>query len=124
MRTSLRLYSPPMELPCTVLTGPDGRQKLSGVAVKIDSSSVVLRLECDSKQAPRLGDWVQLNVHLPVNLEHAQARDLSAKARVVSATMREGAREFVLNFRRAKFTDRTESTHPHKAKHASPGWEM
>lgn len=124
MRNGLRISSPPIELPCTVLLGPEGKQKLTGVAVKIDPSSVVLRLQGESSLMPHLGDWVDLNVHLPVNLEHAQARDLSVRARVVSVLdVREGVHELVLNFRRAKFTDRGDAIRPQKARHAR-GWEM
>ena len=100
-------FSSDVELPCTVSLGPDAGRKLAGIAVKINSASMVLRIGGTAELLPVIGEKVYLEVHLPVNFEHAGAKDLSIHGRIVNVTeMRDGGRQFVLNFRRAQFKDR------------------
>ena len=130
MNTSARGFSTQIKLPCTVFCGPDAADQLSGTAVKIEPGSMILRLTATSREFPRVGDKVDLEVHLPVNFELAGAKNLSIRGQVVDMTeMSDGARQYVLNFRRANFTDRVRKnggTAPPKRKTraASEGWEM
>jgi hypothetical protein len=129
MRPGSPAFSTQMKLPCTVLCGPEAH-RLSGTALKIEPESMVLQLAANSRMFPRVGEKVDLEVHLPVNSELAGAKDLSIRGLIVEVTeSRDGVRRFVLSFRRAHFRDRNSknghSTPPkRKAKAASEGWEM
>src|SRR5262249_29374295 len=95
-----------IELPCTVLYGQAGEQKLSGTAIRIESARMVLRIPGSEGTAPHLGDEVQLNVHLPAEAQGIAAKDLSARGRIIEVNqMAEDVRTCVLSFRRAQFKD-------------------
>jgi hypothetical protein len=128
--TSARAFSTLVKLPCTVSCGAGPVQKVAGMAIKIGPESMVLHLGAGSRSFPRVGEKVGLEVHLPVNFEPAGAKDLSIRGVVVGVKeMRDGARQFVLNFRRANFKDRRagkNGAEPPKSRRASAsdGWEM
>ena len=130
MRQSARTFSTQVKLPCTVWCGPDAGHKLSGTAVKIESESMLLRLGATTGTFPRVGEKVDLQVHLPGNPELAGAKDLSIRGLIIGVTeMRDGARQFELSFRRAHFKDRNgkDNGAPPKrksARAAGDGWEM
>ena len=91
---------------------------------------MILRLTATSRMFPRVGDKVGLDVHLPVNFELAGAKDLSIRGQVIEVMeMRDGARQFVLSFRRANFKDRNgkngDLVAPKRKGRAAPKeWEM
>src|SRR6185437_12412056 len=117
---STRAFSTRVELPCTVLCGTDAVQKLSGTAVRIEPASMVLRIAGKPRALPRVGEKVDLDVHLPVNLEIAGAKDLSIRGLIVEVTETDdGAHQFVLSFRRAQFKDRNGGSELKKRKAAS-----
>lgn len=118
----MKNFNSQIELPCTVSCGENGKYKLAGTAVRIESALVVLRIK-KVRQALRLGDEVRLNVHLPAEAGIA-AKDLAIRARIVHISdARQGVRTFVVSFRRAQFKDRDEAPPPPKNA-ASVKWEM
>jgi hypothetical protein len=125
MRPSARAFYTQLELPCTVLCGPDAARKLSGTAITIEPESVLLQICAGSLMFPRVGERVGLEVHLPGDDEVAGAKDLSIRGLIVEVTeMRDGARQVLVNFRRAHFKDRNGTKQPKKRKAGEPGWEM
>ena len=108
MKTSTRFLWDEIKLPCTLSYGADASQRFSGTAIKIEPESMVLRLAPAAPPFPRVGDKVALEVHLPVNSDMAGAKDLSIRGLIVSIVeLPDGVRQFVLNFRRAHFKDRS-----------------
>lgn len=121
MKSSMRFFSNEIKLPCTVSCGTDAPRTYSGTAIKIEPESMVLRLAPASTPLPRVGDKVDLEVHLPVTSEMAGAKDLSIRGLIVSIVeLPDGVRQFVLNFRRAHFKDRSSNGRSTNAKKASP----
>lgn len=130
MTTRARSFSTLVRLPCTVFCGPDAAQKLSGTAVRIEPGSMILLLTATSGMFPTVGDKLELDVHLPVNFELAGAKNLSIRGQVLEVTETvDGARQLVLSFRRANFTDRirkepSAAMPKRRVRAASEGWEM
>lgn len=126
MRANPREFTSQVELPCTVLCdGADTGQIFAGTAVRIDPARMVLRVPGQTRLLPRLGDQVQLDVHLPVSSERAGAKDLSVRARIVEVTESpDGVRTYVLSFRRVQFKDRLEPRDAPRRKAANGTWEM
>jgi hypothetical protein len=124
MRVNGRTFSTQVELPCTVLCGPDAL-KICGTALKIDPASMVLQLASDAGEMPKVGDKVDLEIHLPADSEKARAKDLTLRAQIVDVTeARAGIWQFILSFRKAHFKDRAEAAPRRKAAGAEPKWEM
>jgi len=68
---------------------------------------MVLHLSAAKLPFPQVGDKVGLEVHLPVNFDLVGAKDLSIRGLIMSVKeMADGARQFVITFRRAQFKDR------------------
>jgi len=67
MSVPARGFSARVQLPCRVFCGPDSILELSGVAVSIDTGSLVLALPArDSSQSmPQPGDKVRLGIEAP-----------------------------------------------------------
>lgn len=108
MKSSARLFSTQVKLPCTLSCGRDAAQKVSGTAVRIEPGSMVLNLAGPAKNlSPQVGETVGLEVHLPVHFDLIGAKDLSIRGLIMSVKeMEDGARQFVITFRRAQFKDR------------------
>lgn len=125
MRANARAFASQIELPCTVACGDDEGFKLRGTAVRIDPARMVLRIQGRNRTRPRVGEEVQLDVHLPVNAQGFVPKDLRLRARILEVTeVRDGVRSFVLSFRRAQFKNRSEPAPPAKRKAATGTWEM
>ena len=85
---------------------------------------MILRLREDSQTFPRVGDHVDLEVHLPVNVESVGAKDLTTRGQIVEVgDVRDGARQFTLSFRKAQFKDRNGAGGRRKRKSTAGGWE-
>jgi|SRR5579862_7421034 len=124
MRTVSTRFISQIELPCTVTCGEDGKVKVSGTAVRIESARLVLRVRSAKQAILRLGDEIRLNVHLPAQ-EGIAAKDLSVRARIIEVSeMREGARTFVVSFRRAQFKDREQPAAAVKPQAMPAKWAM
>ncbi|HWZ31297.1 MAG TPA: hypothetical protein VNX18_08195 [Bryobacteraceae bacterium] len=124
MRVSGRGFSTQVELPCTLVCGPDAL-KLSGTALKIDPESMVLQLPGDLSLLPRVGDQVDLEIHLPAGSERSRGKDLAVRAKITKVSEATGgSRQFVLSFRKAHFKDRNGVVPRRKAAAATPKWEM
>ena len=134
MRPTGRAFYTQVTLPCTIFCGPDAAQKLSGTALRIERETMILRIGGGSRALPRMGETVDLEVHLPLNSEGMPAKDLCIRGQIVDVTETgDGARQFVLSFRRAHFRDRDGARPPKRRKAPSrrlvdaneiEGWEM
>jgi hypothetical protein len=113
-----------------VFCGPDSILELSGMAVSIDTRSLVLAMPApsgssDSQQQPELGDSVRLELSLPVTERQARARCLALRARVALVTeMLDGTRHIKLTFRKVSFKDRVEEVLAKPMKSAGKRWRM
>src|SRR5436190_23809687 len=84
MSVPARAFSARVQLPCRVFCGPDSILELSGVAVSIDTGSLVLALPArsGSRTMPQPGDKVRLELSLPVTESNAGAKCLQVRARL------------------------------------------
>jgi len=108
MSVPARAFSARVQLPCRVFCGPDSILELSGVAVSIDTGSLVLALPARSGSLtmPQPGDKVRLELSLPVTESTAGAKCLEVRARVSNILERhDGSREVTFTFRKASFKD-------------------
>jgi hypothetical protein len=108
MSVPARAFSARVQLPCRVFCGPDSILELSGVAVSIDTGSLVLALppRCGSLNMPQPGDKVRLELSLPVTESNAGAKCLEVRARVSNITeQHDGSRQVTFTFRKASFKD-------------------
>src|ERR1700687_4585413 len=121
-------FSAHVQLPCRVFCGPDSILELSGIAVSIDTSSLVLDMPArngHSDDQPQLGDKVRLELSLPVTERHARAKYLALRARVAGVTeMLDGSRQIKLTFRKVSFKDRVEEVLAKPPKQAGKLWRM
>jgi len=129
MSLPARAFSAHIQLPCRVFCGPDSILELSGMAVSIDTSSLVLAMPARNgalvnQAEPQVGDKVRLELSLPVTERNAGAKYLALRARVADVTeMQDGERQIRFTFRKASFKDRVEGG-PKPAKAAAKGWRM
>lgn len=127
MSVPARAFSARVQLPCRVFCGPDSILELSGVAVSIDTGSLVLALPARSGvlTMPQPGDKVRLELSLPVTESNAGAKCLDVRARVSAVTeLHDGSRQVTFTFRKASFKDRVESAMPKPSKPAGKVWRM
>ena len=130
MSLPARAFSARVQLPCRVFCGPDSILELSGMAVSIDTRSLVLAMPAasggsDSHQQPELGDSVRLELSLPVTERQARARCLALRARVALVTeMLDGTRHIKFTFRKVSFKDRVEEVLAKPVKSAGKLWRM
>lgn len=124
MRIDEQDFSAKVELPCKIFCGPDSMLEFSGVAVNIDTGSLMLQLGTqDGPWHPVVGERVRLELSLPVNFELAKAKSLSVRARVANVTdLPDGSQRLELHFRKPSFKDSGKIEVPAKA--AGSGWEM
>jgi hypothetical protein len=124
MRIDEQDFSAKVELPCKIFCGPDSMLEFSGVAVNIDTGSLLLQMGAhNGPWQPVVGEKVRLELSLPVNLELAKAKSLSVRARVTNVMeMPDGSQRLELHFRKPSFKDSGKIQAP--AKSASSGWEM
>ena len=124
MRIDEQDFSAKVELPCKIFCGPDSMLEFSGIAVNINTGSVLLQLERhNGPWQPVVGEKVRLELSLPVNFELAKAKSLSVRARVANVMdMPDGSQRLELRFRKPSFKDIGKIEEPIKA--ASNGWEM
>ena len=128
MSLPARAFSAQVQLPCRVFCGPDSILELSGMAVSIDTGSLVLALPARGGAGilqPQLGDKVRLELSLPVTERSAGAKYLALRARVALVTeMHDGSRQIKFTFRKVSFKDRLEEALPKAPKAASKAWRM
>ena len=124
MRIDEQDFSAKVELPCKIFCGPDSMLEFSGIAVNINTGSLLLQLGAlDGPWQPVVGERVRLELSLPVNFELARAKSLSVRARVANVTdMPDGTQRLELHFRKPSFKDSGKVEAP--AKTAGNGWEM
>ena len=124
MRIDEQDFSAKVELPCKIFCGPDSMLEFSGVAVNIDTGSLMLQLGThNGPWHPVVGERVRLELSLPVNFELAKAKSLSVRARVANVTdMPDGSQRLELHFRKPSFKDSGTTEAPVKT--AGGGWEM
>lgn len=128
MSVPARAFSAQVELPCRVFCGPDSVLELSGIAVSIDTGSLVLAMpahDSGGTYQPQLGEKVRLELSLPVTERTARSKYLALRARVAGVTeMHDGSRQIKFTFRKASFKDRLEEALPKAPKAASKAWRM
>jgi len=127
MNVPARAFSARVQLPCRVFCGPDSALELSGVAVSIDTGSLVLAMPAvqADQPKPQPGERVRLELSLPVAERNACAKCLELRARVAEVTeLNDGSRQITFTFRKASFKDRVEGALPKPAKAAAKGWRM
>jgi hypothetical protein len=124
MRIDEQDFSAKVELPCKIFCGPDSMLEFSGVAVNINTGSLLLQLEMhNGPWQPVVGEKVRLELSLPVNFELAKAKSLNVRARVANVMdMPDGSQRLELRFRKPSFKDSGKMEEPSKA--AGNGWEM
>ena len=124
MRIDEQDFSAKVELPCKIFCGPDSMLEFSGVAVNINTGSLLLQLEMhNGPWQPVVGERVRLELSLPVNFELAKAKSLNVRARVANVMdMPDGSQRLELRFRKPSFKDSGKIEEPIKA--AGNGWEM
>ena len=124
MRIDGQDFSAKVELPCKIFCGPDSMLEFNGVAVNIDTGSLLLQIQArNGPWHPVVGERVRLELSLPVNLELAKAKSLSVRARVANVMdMPDGSQRLELHFRKPSFKDSAKIASP--AKSAGNGWEM
>jgi len=124
MRIDEQDFSAKVELPCKIFCGPDSMLEFSGIAVNINTGSLLLQLEMhNGPWQPVVGERVRLELSLPVNVELAKAKSLNVRARVANVMdMPDGSQRLELRFRKPSFKDSGKIEEPIKA--AGNGWEM
>ncbi len=124
MRIDEQDFSAKVELPCKIFCGPDSMLEFSGIAVNINTGSLLLQLEMhNGPWQPVVGERVRLELSLPVNFEMAKAKSLNVRARVANVMdMPDGSQRLELRFRKPSFKDSGKIEEPIKA--AGNGWEM
>ena len=127
MSDPARSFSARVQLPCRVFCGPDSILELSGVAVSIDTGSLVMALPArsDSLSMPQPGDKVRLELSLPVTESNAGAKCLEVRARVSGITeQHDGSHQVTFTFRKASFKDLVEGPLPKASKADGKVWRM
>jgi len=134
MSLPARAFSAHVQLPCRVFCGPESILDLSGMAVSIDTGSLVLAMPARSgspenaveqSEQPKLGDKVRLELSLPVTEVNAGEKYLALQARVAGVTeMHDGSRQIKFTFRKASFKARVEEALPKAPKPTSKLWRM
>jgi hypothetical protein len=127
MSVPARAFSARVQLPCRVFCGPDSILELSGVAVSIDTGSLVLALppRCGSLNMPQPGDKVRLELSLPVAESNAGAKCLEVRARVAGITeQHDGSHLVTFTFRKASFKDLVEGPLTKASKSDGKVWRM
>jgi len=127
MSVPARGFSARVQLPCRVFCGPDSILELSGVAVSIDTGTLVLALPArDSSQSmPQPGDKVRLELSLPVTESTAGAKCLELRARVSNIMeQHDGSRQVTFTFRKASFKDLVGGPLPKASKSDGKVWRM
>ena len=134
MSLPARAFSAHVQLPCRVFCGPESILELSGMAVSIDTGSLVLAMPArngspenapEQSEQPKLGDKVRLELSLPVTEVNAGEKYLALQARVAGVTeMHDGSRQIKFTFRKASFKARVEEALPKAPKSTSKLWRM
>ena len=140
MSLPARAFSAHVQLPCRVFCGPESILELSGMAVSIDTGSLVLAMPAPNGspqhgapedathepcEHPKLGDKVRLELSLPVTEVNAGEKYLALQARVAGVTeMHDGSRQIKFTFRKASFKARVEEALPKAPKSTSKLWRM
>ena|SRR5678810_545400 len=127
MSVPARGFSARVQLPCRVFCGPESILELSGVAVSIDTGSLVLSMPAGNanQQTPQPGDKVRLELSLPVTESNAGAKCLEVRARVSNITQQvDGSRQVTFTFRKASFKDLVEDPLPKASKADGKVWRM
>jgi hypothetical protein len=135
MSLPARAFSAHVQLPCRVFCGPESILELSGMAVSIDTGSLVLAMPArngipehathEPCEHPKRGDKVRLELSLPVTEVNAGEKYLALQARVAGVTeMHDGSRQIKFTFRKASFKARVEEALPKAPKPTSKLWRM
>lgn len=127
MSVPAQAFSARVQLPCRVFCGPDSILELAGVAVSIDTGSLVLVLPArgGSLTMPQPGDKVRLELSLPASETSAGAKYLGLRARVDDVVQTDdGAHRIRFTFRKASFKDRGNEPSPKSKKLPAKAWRM
>ena len=127
MTVPARAFSARVELPCKVFCGPDLILELAGIAVSIDTGSLVLALPAlsGSLTIPQPGDKVRLELLLPVAEQNAGAKCLDLRARVSNITeLDDGSQHVTFTFRKASFKNLVEGPLPKASRVDGKVWRM
>ena len=127
MTVPARAFSARVQLPCKVFCGPDSILEMAGIAVSIDTGSLVLALPARSGSLtmPQPGDKVRLELSLPVAEENAGAKCLDLRARVSNITeLDDGSQHVTFTFRKASFKDLVEGPLSKASRADGKVWRM
>jgi hypothetical protein len=126
MRIEEQVFSAKVDLPCRVFCGPNATLELAGTATNIETGRLSLDIGVlDPPWQAVVGEFVRLELSLPVEQEPAKEKYLSVRARVATVeTMEDGSQRLEVLFRRPIFRDRAESDAPREAKAAVNQWQM
>ena len=126
MRIEEQVFSAKIDLPCKIFCGPGSTLELAGTATNIETGRLYLDVGVlDPPWQAVVGEFLRLELSLPVDQEPAKEKYLSVRARVASVeTMEDGSQRLELLFRRPIFRDRAESDTPREAKAAVSQWQM
>ena len=127
MTVPARAFSARVQLPCKVFCGPDSILEMAGIAVSIDTGSLVLALPARSGSLtmPQPGDKVRLELSLPVAEQHAGAKCLDLRARVSNITeLDDGSQHVTFTFRKASFKDLVEGPLSKASRADGKVWRM
>lgn len=108
MRIHQQAFSAQVELPCKIFHGPDSSSEVAGTAMKIGTASMQLQVDSEAGYwKPVVGEQLRVELLLPVNMDHAGARNLSVRARVAEIVDGPGGTQCLeLRFRKPIFKDR------------------
>lgn len=126
MRIEEQVFSAKVDLPCKIFCGPGSTLELAGTATNIETGRLYLDVGAlYAPWQPVVGDFVRLELSLPMDYEAAKAKYLSVRARVASVEpMADGSQRLEVLFRRPVFRDRAEVDAAREAPMAVSQWHM
>jgi hypothetical protein len=108
-----------------VFCGPDDAVVLSGTALTIATSRMVVALEEGNGGPPDVGEQVRLELLLPANGNAAGARYLAVRARVLDVVeTAQGSRRLTMTFRKPSFKANVEAARRKPVKAEVKRWAM
>ena len=113
-------FSADVELPCKIFCGPEALLEVAGTAVNIGPATVRLHLDpVVGSWQPLVGESIRLELVLPVESAHANAKYLSVRARVADVSeMPDGRRRVEVRFRKPVFKERSKENEAGEDGHA------
>jgi hypothetical protein len=118
-------FSARVDLPCRVFCGPGGAVVLSGTALSIATSRMVVALEEGNGGPPDVGEQVRLELLLPANGNAANERYLAVRARVLDVVeTAQGSRRLTITFRKPSFKAGVEAARRKPVRAEVKRWSM